>query len=79
MKFKLGKTYQTRSICDYDCIFSYEITKLNKGFVTVKSRMKGEKRRKIFVDSEGVEFCYPEGQYSMCPILRADKVADNAK
>jgi hypothetical protein len=74
MKFQLNKQYQTRSICDHDCIFSYEVTKLSKGFVTVKSRMDGEKRKKIYVDHNGIEFCYPQGTYSMCPILKADEL-----
>ena len=76
MKFEVGKKYKVRSICDSECFFTYEITKISKGFVTVSSRMDGAKRKKIFVDDDGIQFCYPQGTYSMCPILKADKVAE---
>jgi hypothetical protein len=64
--FEPGKTYSTRSICDYNCIFS----------ITVKSRTaktltttKGQLLRIGQLD--GKETVRPQGSYSMAPIIHA--------
>ena len=69
-QFETGKTYSTRSICDSECIFSYSIIKRTAKTVTVKS-MGNLKTSKIRHDENGAEWCFPDGQYSMCPVIRA--------
>lgn len=74
MKFEVGKTYSTRSICDYDCIFSFEIIGRTEKTVTLKSDSRGTVRRKVRVGEDGVERLDPHGRYSMSPVLSADRV-----
>jgi hypothetical protein len=71
MKFEAGKTYKTRSICDYDCVFSYSVVSRSDKTITVAYR-GAVKRCKIQV-GDGVEFAYPEGRYSMAPVIKADR------
>jgi hypothetical protein len=73
-KFIVGKTYQCRSVCDHDCIFKYEVISRTKAFITIKSHNEITKRKVYMNETE--EYCYPQGQYSMCPILKANSIAD---
>jgi hypothetical protein len=72
-KFKIGQTYQTRSICDYDTILSFEILSRTAKTVTIRV---GDKtvRRGLYV-YDGVEQFKPYGTYSMCAIIGADDLA----
>ena len=70
-QFETGKTYFTRSICDYECIFSYEILSRTAKTIKIKS-LCGVKSKKVFIWDD-CETIYPEGKYSMCPVLKADK------
>lgn len=76
MKFETGKTYTTRSACDHECIFSYTIVRRTEKSVWITGVIgcKGKPvRRSIKIsDIDGSEFIFPEGQYSMCPVLRAE-------
>jgi hypothetical protein len=72
--FKIGTTYSVRSICDYDCIFSFEVVSRTEKTVTIKSASRSDVRRKVRV-IDGVETIDPHGRYSMSPVLSADKVA----
>ena len=67
--FTPGKTYWTRSICDYDCIFKITIAKRTANFVTTT-----EGKRLGVAIWNGVEQVKPHGNYSMCAIIGADKV-----
>jgi hypothetical protein len=70
-KFVVGKTYTTRSICDYDTIYRFEIVARTAKQMTIREH--GEiKKRGIFV-RDGVEYCKPHGTYSMCAIISADR------
>lgn len=69
--FTTGQQLSTRSACDHDCIFTGEIVKRTAKTVHVKTAMSGTVKRKIQIDSEGNEYIFPEGQYSMAPIFRA--------
>ena len=73
-KFKIGKIYSTRSLCDHECIFSYKVIGRSEKTVILKDDSKTVKRRKIHIDNaqEG-EYCFPDGLYSMCPMIRASK------
>lgn len=65
-QFEVGKTYSTRSICDYDCIFSVTIHKRTDKTVTTE---RG--RHKVYVSGDGSEYIMPWGKYSMCPVFVA--------
>lgn len=70
--FEPGKTYFCRSICDYDCKWSYLVTKRTDKSIYVQKDGTGPvMARRVSSDRYG-EFCYPMGHYSMAPVLRAD-------
>ena len=69
-RFKVGETYSTRSACDYDCVFSYTVKKRTAKFITIEDK-HGRVRRvgvKVWGNEESA---YPEGTYSMCPVISA--------
>lgn len=73
-KFEVGKTYATCSICDSDCWFEYTVIKRTKCTVTLRDKFGNERRRKIqFSRYDDAEIVYPQGSYSMCPILDAGR------
>jgi len=65
--FEINTKYSCRSICDHEAVFEFTITKRS-----IKSVWIGQDRFKIFKDGEGKEFIFPQGKYSMCPILRSE-------
>ena len=72
-QFQVGKTYTTRSICDYDTIFSFTI--LARTAKTVTTKVTGETvQRRLNVYNE-IEQFKPFGSYSMAAIISADKAA----
>lgn len=72
-QFQKGKTYQTRSIGDYDCIHAFKI--LSRTAKTVTTEVHGEKVKRGLQVRDGVEQFKPFGTYSMCAVIRADKAA----
>ncbi|MCL1789832.1 MAG: hypothetical protein FWG40_00485 [Peptococcaceae bacterium] len=69
-KFEPGKRYQTRSICDHNCI--YTILVLDRTDKTIVFSDDGRIRRsKIRVDKDG-EYLIPD-RYSMAPVYRAHR------
>ncbi len=74
IKFETGKTYLNNYIGDSDLYSYYEITKRTDKTVWFKksNSNKEPKRVKIYL-SDDVEYFYPDGQYSMCMIMKADK------
>jgi len=68
-KIETGATLMARSIGDSECIFSVKVIERKKSFVTVKAQGNIVKV-KIFIDSEGSEFCYAYGRYSMAPVFK---------
>src|SRR5271157_3187579 len=71
VKFEVGKTYQDRSSCDYDTIYSFTVVSRTDKQLTFLEYGK-MKRRGIYVYN-GVEQCKPHGAYSMCTIISADR------
>jgi hypothetical protein len=69
-QFQVGKTYSTRSICDYDCIFSFTILARTAKSVTVD--VNGKTVRRGISIYDGIEEFKPYGSYSMCAIIRAN-------
>lgn len=72
-KFQTGRTYQTRSICDYECIHS--LTILARTDKTVTVQVHGKTVRRGLALRDGVEQFKPFGNYSMAAVIRADKQA----
>lgn len=76
-KFEVGKTYYTRSICNYDCIISGRVLKRTASTVTMDVKGRGVKTLRInkklsgYIGAEAVK---PWGAYSMAPTLSADRV-----
>jgi hypothetical protein len=70
-KFETSKTYETRSICDHNCIFKMEVIKRTAKTLTI--RIQNEiKRVRIYI-YENSESVKPLGNYSMAPIMRAER------
>jgi hypothetical protein len=74
-KFIPGRSYSTRSACDHECIFSIEVLKRTEKTVTIRKSGDRVKTCRIS-DYDGAEMIKPWGSYSMCPIIRADRLED---
>jgi hypothetical protein len=73
MQFQAGKTYQTTSICDAECII--RLTVISRTAKTIKAETdRGVKTLRVF-DFMGVERVRPWGSYSMAPTISADRYA----
>lgn len=70
--FEVGKTYTCRSACDWDCVFEYTVVKRTAKRVTLRTKHGKTMVRGVSV-YDGSEYCKPEGDYSMCPIIRASR------
>ena len=68
---QVGKTYTTRSACDYNCIFSFTVVaRTEKNVTIIGDLLDKPTRRKVYVwGSE--ESCLPYGSYSMAPSISA--------
>ncbi len=73
-RFEVGRTYSTRSLCDYDCIYSFTITKRTEKTVWIKYHDR-TKARRIRIGYDGHETIDPHGRYSMSPTLSANDIA----
>lgn len=77
-RFEVGKTYQTRSICNNDCIISITVTARTDKTITVIEH--GETKR-LRINEKSTEYhkaetVYPWGHYSMAPQIHADEVVN---
>jgi hypothetical protein len=70
-QFQAGHTYCTRSLCDWDTIYSFRILKRTPKSVTVN--VCGEVVRRGIQIYDGVEKFEPFGTYSMSPTIWANK------
>ena len=68
-QFETGRTYSTRSICDYDCVFSFTILARTAKSVTVN--VNGKTVRRGLSTYDNVEQFKPFGSYSMCAVISA--------
>ena len=71
-QFKTGQKLASRSICNWDCIYSATVVSRTAKTVTIEENGE-QKRCKVHQDDQGVEFIYPHGRYSMAAIFRADR------
>lgn len=76
-KFEAGKTYFTRSICDSECI--YKVKVLARTAKTIKADCDGTLKTLRISEYRGsldvIEQVKPKGNYSMAPIVSADRIA----
>lgn len=68
-QFQVGQTYQVRSACDYDTIFSFTI--LARTAKTVTTKVHGKTARRGLQVYDDREQFKPFGTYSMCPVVSA--------
>ena len=72
--FVVGRTYFTTSVCDHNCVYTYKVVKRTAKTVTLQDDCGKITRRKVNSHRDGLETVYPEGVYSMCPVLSSDKL-----
>jgi hypothetical protein len=75
-QFTIGQRLACRSLCDYDCIFRFEVVARTAKFVTLKY-FNDLKRVGIKVDRDGNEYCLPLGNHSMAAYLQANDLEEN--
>ena len=71
--FEVGQSYFCRSICDYDCIWTYKIVSRTAKTITTECG-KTFRINKRLTEWNKAESVYPHGQYSMCSVLTANKI-----
>lgn len=74
-KFEIGKEYSMSSICDHNCIWTYTVIARTAQTITITDGKQTKKCRinKMYSEYNKAETVFPLGQYSMCPILTAEK------
>ena len=76
--FELGNWYSMRSACDHNCVWSYVVIKRTAKTITLMDEKGKTMTCRInakYSAYRNAETVFPLGQYSMCPILSADKIA----
>ena len=72
-KFEAGKTYACRSVCDYECVWTFTIA--SRTDKTIKTACgKTLRINATLTAMNNAESVFPRGRYSMAPILTADKL-----
>ncbi len=73
-KFIPGRTYQTRSICDYEWIIKITVLSRTKCFIRTApgTHLADGKKLKVSIDYDGNESVMPHGRHSMAPCISAD-------
>lgn len=72
MNFETGQTYSHGYIGDSDIEVLYTITKRTPKFITLEDSLGNTKRVGTY-KFEGIEKAKPEGTYSLCPVISADR------
>lgn len=67
-RFVVGETYVTRYPGDHELKITAKVVSRTASFVTLTGER--DRRCKVYVH-DGCEICYPDGRYSMCPVLTA--------
>jgi len=72
-RFEKGRTYKVNSICNHECVWTFEVIARTEKTITVTDGKEVKKLRIIkgLSEMDNRECVYPLGKYSMCPILRA--------
>ena len=74
VKFEIGKTYATCSICDHDCIFDLSVISRTEKTITAKVGGFGIKTLRISTKWTDNESVYPLGKYSMSPSIESTQL-----
>ena len=69
--FKVNSSYNYSLIGDRSIVCKIIVTKKTATMITFIDNDDNLKRAKVFKDSQGHEFIYPDGKYSLCPVCRA--------
>ncbi|EGT4048681.1 hypothetical protein ERM65_11935 [Clostridioides difficile] len=76
IKFEVGKTYATRSVCDHDCMFTIEVIKRTDKTITYKEYDTVRRAKIRFND----DYEYIRvGNYSMAPNFSAKNLVTEYK
>ena len=70
-KFEVGKSYNMRSACDHNCVWTYTVIARTNSTITITDGKETKTCRVVKSLSEVSETIRPLGNYSMCPLLRA--------
>lgn len=74
-KFEIGKTYECRSACDHNCVWTYEVINRTAKTVTVRDTDDNTIIKARINDQvsewNARETVFPLGRYSMAPSLKA--------
>lgn len=75
--FQTNEIYKCRSLCNYDCVWTYKVIKRTNATVTIKD-MGTNKVKTCRISKKSSEYCgceiiHPMGNYSMAPSLWADR------
>lgn len=73
--FQIGQQYSARSLCDYDCVWTFTVTARTARFVTLRQEPSGETMRVGVYVYGDAERARPFGSYSMAPSICADRPA----
>lgn len=68
--FEVGQSYATRSLGDWDCIYSFTI--LERTAKQVTTIVNGKIVKRGITTLDGVETFKPFGTYSMCAVIYAE-------
>lgn len=71
-RFHVGQIVQARSAGDYDCVWTFIITKRTARFITLEQD-SGETMRVGVREWNGEEWASPFGSYSLAPVVRAGR------
>ncbi len=72
--FEVGKTYTTRSACDYECVFAFTVISRTAKRMTIED-CHGRTRTVGIKVWAGCETAMPQGRFSMAPVITADRAA----
>jgi hypothetical protein len=67
--FQIGLTYTDTAACDHGVVYSFTVVSRTEKSIVVEHR--GEKTRRSVKMDNGVEFCFPMGKFSLCPVITA--------
>ena len=75
-RFEVGKTYTHGWIGDADLFTSWKVVKRTASTITITDGkdVKTCRINKKYTEYRNAETVFPFGQYSMCPVLSADKI-----
>ncbi|HGL5964104.1 TPA: hypothetical protein ACKFJN_002665 [Clostridioides difficile] len=71
IKFEVGKTYATRSVCDHDCIYTIQVIKRTDKTITYKEE---DTVRRAKIRFNNVCEYIRIGNYSMAPNFSAENI-----